>query len=118
MMDGTAMYPGGFHPSNINYDPSNERWAKYKSRRAAQGVKYYVTDFGLSTRFADGESGREMRMKVGSFPGSLGSGLGRVVRRRAHNHHTVASQQDLLEVATPFVLLPDPPTLLHLLACP
>ena len=56
MMDGSAMYPEGYHPSNTNWDPSGQNEAKYYTRRAVHGVKYFITDFGLSTKFADGES--------------------------------------------------------------
>ena len=56
MMDGSAMYPDGFHPSNMNWDPSNQNEAKYITRRAVHGVKYYITDFGISTKFSEGES--------------------------------------------------------------
>ena len=41
MMDASAMYPQGFHPS---------RWAPYVSRRSV-GVQYYFADFGLSSHF-------------------------------------------------------------------
>lgn len=50
------MYPEGYHPSDINWDLSGKSRAKYRTRRAAHGVKYYVTDFGLSTKFEEGES--------------------------------------------------------------
>ncbi|OCB91920.1 hypothetical protein A7U60_g788 [Sanghuangporus baumii] len=54
MFDGAGMYPNGFHASVWNLDergiPTYPR-----RRRDVQSVRYYFTDFGLSSRFLDGE---------------------------------------------------------------
>lgn len=56
MFDGTSMYPGGFHPVFMDAIPVGTLDAKYRSRRSVHGVRYYITDFGISTRFQEGES--------------------------------------------------------------
>ncbi|OCB91923.1 hypothetical protein A7U60_g791 [Sanghuangporus baumii] len=55
MFDGAGMYPNGFHASVWNLD---ERGVPTSPRRRSDvaSVKYYFTDFGLSSHFADGEA--------------------------------------------------------------
>ncbi|KAL5536325.1 hypothetical protein ACEPAF_146 [Sanghuangporus sanghuang] len=58
MLDGTSIYPHGFHP--IYRDKSRD-WrgrARFINRSDSPGVKYYFTDFGLSTRFSDTDKDR------------------------------------------------------------
>lgn len=62
MMDGTNMYPGGFHPIAQFLEPSGRYSARYKLR-ANVSVKYYFIDFGLSTHFPDTD---EPRLVTGS----------------------------------------------------
>lgn len=52
MMNGTNMFPGGFHPIAQFLEPSGRYSARYKLR-ANVSVKYYFIDFGLSTHFPD-----------------------------------------------------------------
>lgn len=52
-MDGTGLYPRGFHPSRQNLLPNNENYARPLRRIDAGSVKYFVVDFGLSTYFPD-----------------------------------------------------------------
>lgn len=50
MMDGTPLYPDGFHPSRQKMDIDGLNKAKYIRRvDASTPVRYYFTDFGLST---------------------------------------------------------------------
>ncbi|KAL5530915.1 hypothetical protein ACEPAG_3791 [Sanghuangporus baumii] len=69
MLDGTLMFPEGFHPIRQIMDRNSTRLAKYKSRTSSPGTKYYFIDFGLSTRFdeTDGErlvTGRRCQVQV------------------------------------------------------
>src|SRR5258708_5048212 len=48
MMDADAMYPEGFHTIALDYTPDHSELAKYTSRTAVGGVKYYFIDFGIS----------------------------------------------------------------------
>lgn len=54
MFDAAGMYPKGFHASVWNLDAAG-RPAQPLHRRDVPHVKYYFTDFGLSTRFQEGE---------------------------------------------------------------
>ncbi|KAL5530918.1 hypothetical protein ACEPAG_3794 [Sanghuangporus baumii] len=56
MLDGTLMFPEGFHPVRQIMDRSSMKLAKYRSRSNSPGTKYYFTDFGLSARFDDMDS--------------------------------------------------------------
>jgi hypothetical protein len=47
-MDADAMYPEGFHPISLNHTPDYSGLAKYTSRTAVGGVKYYFIGFGIS----------------------------------------------------------------------
>ena len=49
MMDGSAMYPDGFHPIAMNQTPDCCRIAEYKSRMDA-GLKHYFVNFGILAR--------------------------------------------------------------------
>lgn len=54
MMVGDPLYPQGFHPSWQNRLPLDiARKAPHIPRREVGRVKYYFTDFGLSTYFKD-----------------------------------------------------------------
>ncbi|KAL5530910.1 hypothetical protein ACEPAG_3786 [Sanghuangporus baumii] len=58
MLDGTSMYPDGFHPVLQNRSRNWKKPAKFRSRSSSRGVKYYFIDFGLSTRFWGTKEGR------------------------------------------------------------
>ncbi|KAL5530913.1 hypothetical protein ACEPAG_3789 [Sanghuangporus baumii] len=58
MLDGTSIYPHGFHP--VFQDRSRD-WmgrAKFDTRSSSPEVKYYFTDFGISTRFNESDKDR------------------------------------------------------------
>lgn len=57
MMDATALFPKGFHPVYTWSLPDISSKAEPLSRSAVR-VKYYLVDFGISTRFPSGESPR------------------------------------------------------------
>lgn len=57
MLDGTPLYPNGFHPARKNFRIDKLRPAKYVSRSSVPEVRYYITDFGLSSRFEPGKAG-------------------------------------------------------------
>lgn len=48
------MFPMGFHPVFPPYTSDIRRTAPYITRTAVGGVKYFVTDFGISTQFKEG----------------------------------------------------------------
>ncbi|KAF8490410.1 hypothetical protein JB92DRAFT_3009575 [Gautieria morchelliformis] len=47
MMDGTKLYPDGFHPMEPLWPPNRLRRSKHRTR-TERPPKYYLTDFGLS----------------------------------------------------------------------
>ena len=51
MLDGAPLYPEGFHPTMQGLNSTLLRRAKSLQRSEVQSVKYYITDFGLSTHF-------------------------------------------------------------------
>ncbi|KLO08592.1 hypothetical protein SCHPADRAFT_908516 [Schizopora paradoxa] len=51
MMDGTPLYPKGFHPSRKFRSPSAQRFVRGRYRLHAPPVVYYFVDFGLSTKY-------------------------------------------------------------------
>lgn len=53
MLDGTPLYPDGFHPVAKYLLPSGQEEASYIHRADVPSVRYYITDFGISTRFQD-----------------------------------------------------------------
>ncbi|KAG8842241.1 hypothetical protein FRB96_005845 [Tulasnella sp. 330] len=54
MMDGRAMFPGGWHPQQDLRTPDGQRLQNQNSSRtAAGGVRYYIIDFGISTHGKD-----------------------------------------------------------------
>ncbi|KAL5513740.1 hypothetical protein ACEPAH_4140 [Sanghuangporus vaninii] len=55
MLDGTSMYPDGFHPVRNSRSRGWTTLAKFRSRSDSRGVKYFFTDFGLSTQFDDAD---------------------------------------------------------------
>ena len=64
MMDGTPLYPNGFHPSWQEKDPGLLMRARYIHRRDSDGVKYYFIDFGISSVFKDD---KEPRLAIGMW---------------------------------------------------
>ena len=58
MMDATFLYPFGFHPYLQTMTPDIRREAKSLRRRDVGPIKYYFIDFGLSSRFDDGDVDR------------------------------------------------------------
>ena len=54
MFDATGMFPKGFHAGFWGLDEHGRPTTPLR-RRDVQSVKYYFTDFGLSSRFLDGE---------------------------------------------------------------
>lgn len=55
MMDGSPLYPQGFHPVHIGHS-SDFTHEVHPLSRVDHSVTYYFVDFGLSSRFRDGES--------------------------------------------------------------
>ncbi|TFK85935.1 kinase-like protein [Polyporus arcularius HHB13444] len=55
MMDGSPLYPGGFHPIRRRFSPDAIYEAKPLSRMD-HPVRYFYIDFGLSERFSPGAS--------------------------------------------------------------
>ncbi|KAJ3477232.1 hypothetical protein NLI96_g10605 [Meripilus lineatus] len=66
MMDGTNLYPEGFHPMAQMRHPSwNQTLAKHYTRTRAP-VKYYFIDFGISCMFDPGDPDpREWPIRAG-----------------------------------------------------
>ncbi|KAI0693496.1 kinase-like domain-containing protein [Cytidiella melzeri] len=59
MMDGTSLYPKGFHPVLTDSLPDMRAKAKpYARFTAPQPVKYYFVDFGISESFAVDQTSR------------------------------------------------------------
>ncbi len=54
MMDGRALYPGGYHPVRRNYTP-DAMFNATPLTRTEQPVRYFYIDFGLSVMFSDGD---------------------------------------------------------------
>ncbi|KAL5530907.1 hypothetical protein ACEPAG_3783 [Sanghuangporus baumii] len=61
MMDGEPLYPKGFHPS-LSFLDAEGKIARPRRRRDTRGVKYYFTDFGISSWF---QSVEETRLVTG-----------------------------------------------------
>lgn len=55
MMDGSPLYPGGFHPMRRGFSQDVIDELKPLSRME-HPVRYYYIDFGLSERFSPGAS--------------------------------------------------------------
>jgi len=51
MMDGSPLYPEGFHPAHQYRHPTTQRFAKKRRRLYSSPVKYYFIDFGLSVMY-------------------------------------------------------------------
>ena len=64
MMDGAILFQKGFHPCLPMTDASG-KIARPRRRRDTSGVKYYFTDFGLSSRFETNEGPRLVRGEDG-----------------------------------------------------
>ena len=52
------MYPRGFHPGAPNLEYSGKYIAYPRQRRDAPGVRYYLTDFGISSQFDENDTYR------------------------------------------------------------
>lgn len=53
MLDGSPLYPEGFHPAVPSLNMTATDRVKALHRCDVEAVVYYVTDFGLSKRFTD-----------------------------------------------------------------
>ncbi|KAL5492954.1 hypothetical protein ACEPAI_4402 [Sanghuangporus weigelae] len=58
MMDGTPVFPRGFHPGARNLEYGRTSFAHPRRRRDVAGVKYYFTDFGISSHFDGNDANR------------------------------------------------------------
>ena len=58
MLDGGPLYPDGFHPIVQNMKRTWTGIARYRNRSDVKEVRYYFTDFGISTRFTGHEENR------------------------------------------------------------
>ncbi|KAI5118848.1 hypothetical protein M0805_008124 [Coniferiporia weirii] len=56
MMDGTFMYPDGFHPSHQDLTVTGNGNAHHVRRSDVQYVKYFFVDYSHSTYFVDGHA--------------------------------------------------------------
>ena len=65
MMDATPLFPRGFHPISDNTLPDNVMKYAPQRPRAITPVKYYYTDFGLSSRFSAHETSRLVTGRAG-----------------------------------------------------
>jgi len=65
MMDGSSLYPEGFHPVYQYRHPTIIRMARAKRRLHSSPVKYYFIDFDLSTMYNE-EWGTDPRNWRGS----------------------------------------------------
>lgn len=63
MYDAEKVYPKGYHPAIEVLTMDVQTFAPHISRTAAGGVKYFVTDFGISTKFEEGEE----RLVLGTY---------------------------------------------------
>ncbi|RXW18394.1 hypothetical protein EST38_g7463 [Candolleomyces aberdarensis] len=55
MMDARDMYPHGFHPVDQDIKADYSTGVSNKYTRTEKPPKYYLLDYGLSRRFAEGE---------------------------------------------------------------
>ena len=55
MMDARDMYPRGFHPVDQDIKADYSAAVSSKYTRTEKPPKYYLLDYGLSRRFAEGE---------------------------------------------------------------
>ncbi|TDL21672.1 hypothetical protein BD410DRAFT_723967 [Rickenella mellea] len=51
MHDGIQLYPDGVHPAAVGMNPTYTGYARTLRRADVPSIKYYFTDFGLSTHF-------------------------------------------------------------------
>ncbi|KAI5120181.1 hypothetical protein M0805_002649 [Coniferiporia weirii] len=65
MMNANQMYPKGFHPVQYDFLPAYYDFAPYRKRREVKGMKYFFLDFGISTRFQEGEAREVVGRKCG-----------------------------------------------------
>ena len=66
MLDGTAMYPRGFHPALHTWTPSLQRKVKGLRRNQVSRVKYYFIDWGLSSQFDENDKKRLVYGSIGA----------------------------------------------------
>lgn len=64
-MDGSTMFPNGFHPVRKRENIDGFTHAKYISRTKAKPVKYYFIDFGMS-KLIRSEADRRMKIRQGA----------------------------------------------------
>lgn len=64
-MDGSKMYPHGFHPTRKTANVDGFTFAKYISRTKAKAIKYFYIDFEMS-KLIRSESDRRMRVRQGA----------------------------------------------------
>lgn len=57
MMDANPLFKNGFHPISLSKDASG-RFAEPQRRSSVRYIKYYLIDFGISSRFDPGEEHR------------------------------------------------------------
>ena len=68
MMDSKPILPNSYHPQSIRMSRDFKYWVSPRSR-TAHPVKYYITDFGLSTtdlESADMDCGSAPYMSYGA----------------------------------------------------
>ncbi len=53
MHNGIQLYPDGVHPAAVGMNPTYTGYAQTLRCADVPSIKYYFTDFGLSTRFED-----------------------------------------------------------------
>lgn len=57
MMDGTQLFPRGFHPQRPSFAVDASGSATVRRRYQVPFPRYYIIDFGLSTWFKEGHEG-------------------------------------------------------------
>lgn len=65
MMDGSSIFPSGFHPSSQNSLPDLRGDAIPMRRSDAKNIKYFFIDFSLASFFEDGKEPRRVVGRVG-----------------------------------------------------
>ena len=61
MMDGSSLYPKGFHPVLTDFTPDCNKEAKpYARSTALKPVRYYFVDFGISRMCSRDENGNTL----------------------------------------------------------
>lgn len=65
MMDGSSIFPSGFHPSSQNSLPDLRGDAIPIRRSDAKNIKYFFIDFSLASFSEDGKEPRRVVGRVG-----------------------------------------------------